>query len=72
MKGTPGARIEKSLQNILPPGAFGCVQSNAWTDEEVMRLWFEQVWYPWIQNEEKSVLLLDAFKYHFQGSFKFI
>ena len=71
-KAQPGGRIESNISKYLPTGVYGCVQAKAWTDEEVMRLWAEYIWFPYIKDTNNSVLMLDDFKCHKQDSFTFI
>ncbi|KAF0703553.1 hypothetical protein AaE_015316 [Aphanomyces astaci] len=68
-KGVPGARIDSSLEKIMPPNMFGTCQKNAWMDDPTTEAWRKSVWVPFIGDESPSVLLLDDYKCHKQPSF---
>jgi hypothetical protein len=62
-KGSPNARIEERIRKA---GILGTVQPAGWMDERATKMWFEQVWCPYVQGHPRSLLLLDHFSCHMQ------
>ncbi|KAF0707580.1 hypothetical protein AaE_013543 [Aphanomyces astaci] len=63
-KGVPGARIESSLDCVVPEGMFAACQHKAWMDEALTEKWFQTVWKPHVVGTEASLLLWDDFACH--------
>ncbi|RLO09483.1 hypothetical protein DYB28_001804 [Aphanomyces astaci] len=68
-KGVPGARIDASLEKILPANVFACCQINAWPDDPTTEEWMKKVWQPFAGEGGPSLLLLDDYKCHKQPKF---
>ena len=68
-KGAVNGPIVNSLAQIMPVGMYGCIQPKGWMDNRVMELWKEKIWKPYVQNAEKSVLLLDRMESHIHPNF---
>ena len=60
-----GGRIQRTLNAITPTGIVCAVQERAWMDADVMRLWMEKVWRPYVSEcNGKYMLLLDDYACH--------
>ena len=64
-KAVPGARIAREIMAYDDENAHHTVQENAWTDEEVLEGWNEEIWRPIVEtNHGSKLLLLDSLQLH--------
>lgn len=67
-KAVPGARIAHEIEEYDDDEVHHTVQENAWTDEEVLKTWNEEIWSPIIErNPGNKLLFLDSLKLHKQN-----
>jgi hypothetical protein len=71
-KGQPGKTIQKSFtrQNGYPDDVICLCQAKAWCDTQVMHVWIEKVYKPWVSNNVNGFnhLLIDDYSAHKVGS----
>ena len=70
-------KTEKTIRDLeIPPGFVVKTQSNAWMDDELMKVWVEEIWLKHAHAECKklgfanSLLSFDAFSAHLTDGVK--
>ena len=58
-----------NLHQIIPDGMYGCTRPKAWMDNQVMQLWKETVWKPYVEDTVRSTLIMDRMEFHMHPDF---
>ena len=69
-KAKPNGTVQREFKHF-PKECKYIVQENAWTDEQVMLYWVDNVLKPYVSTAPRGIipyLLLDKYKCHYQGS----